>query len=102
MMCVSLTSYQRPSDSAQHKLFEVSKALHTRCNGRGRNIQQVQKSFDEHCGIVLIVPEYGDDGNHYPGDIQPGHYDQQEVVELMRLHKHDPEAIQFLADMMEI
>jgi hypothetical protein len=102
VMCETLISYDRPSESAQHKLFEVSQALLTRHNGKGRNMQQVQKSFDEHNDMVLIIPDYGDDDSRYPGNIQPGHYDQQEIVDLMRLHKHDPEAIQFLADMMEV
>jgi len=49
----------------------------------------------------LVVPDHDSDSEVYPGGIEPGRYDINEVVELLRAHKHDPEAIQFIADMME-
>ena len=50
----------------------------------------------------LQIPEHedGPDGR-YPGDIEPGTYSLNEVVELLRKHKGNPDAIQFIADMLE-
>ena len=50
----------------------------------------------------LLIPDYGTDLTAtYPGDIEPGQYRGNEVVDLLRLNKHNPEAIQFIADMLE-
>lgn len=50
----------------------------------------------------LIVPDYDPlDPQPYAGDIRPGTYTLNETVALLRQHKDDPEAIQFIADMME-
>jgi hypothetical protein len=50
----------------------------------------------------LLIPEYDlEDPQPYPGDIQPGEYQGNEVVELLREHADDPEAIRFIADMLE-
>ena len=51
--------------------------------------------------IVLEVPE-PDEGQSNPGDINPGEYNLQDLVELLRTHESDPAAIQFIADMMEV
>lgn len=49
---------------------------------------------------VLLIPE-PDEGQTYPGNIQPGDYTMNELVCLLRTHKNNPEAIQFIADMLE-
>ncbi len=52
---------------------------------------------------LLVVPDYCAHCGQtkYPGDIKPGAYTTNEVVALLRKHKHNPEAIQFIADMLE-
>lgn len=53
-------------------------------------------------GRFLLIPDYDeDDPQPYSGDINPGWYSQAEFVELLRRHKDNPDAIQFLADMLE-
>ena len=50
----------------------------------------------------LLIPEYDpEDPKPYPGDIQPGVYEGNELVELLRQHSANPEAIRFIADMLE-
>ncbi len=49
---------------------------------------------------VLIVPAL-EKGQTYPGDIKPGSYNWADLIGLLRRHKDNPAAIQFLADMME-
>ena len=50
----------------------------------------------------LLIPEYDPDGpKPYPGDIKPGVYEGNEVVELLPQHSANPEAIWFIADMLE-
>ena len=51
--------------------------------------------------IALVIPDY-EDNKEYPGGIKPGRYTMNEVVDLLRIHSFDPEAIQFIADMMEV
>lgn len=55
------------------------------------------------CPRLLLVPDYCPSGKErkYPGGIKPGSYTTNEVVALLRQHKHNPAAIQFLADMLE-
>ena len=50
--------------------------------------------------FVLDVPE-PEEGKGNPGDIDPGEYSLQDLVELLRTHKGNAEVIQFIADMME-
>ena len=51
---------------------------------------------------TLLIPDYNpQDPQSYPGDIQPGEYQGNEVVELLRKYAHNPEAIRFIADMLE-
>ena len=68
------------------------------------------KALCGNCGALLserqvldqvIIPEK-DEGGPYPGDIQPGYYDIRGLVDLLRRHKGNPEAIQFIADMVEL
>ncbi len=51
---------------------------------------------------MLLVPEYDpDDPQPYPGGIEPGVYFLSGLVALLREHAEDPEAIRFIADMLE-
>lgn len=52
---------------------------------------------------LLVVPDHepGDEPEPYPCGIWPGKYSRNAVVALLRSHKHCPDAIQFIADMME-
>jgi hypothetical protein len=51
---------------------------------------------------TLLIPDYDpQDPQPYPGDIQPGIYEDNEIVELLRQHCHDPEAIYFITDLLE-
>jgi len=49
---------------------------------------------------LLVVPET-EERETYPGGIEPGYYTRNEVVALLREHKDNPSAIQFIADMLE-
>ena len=51
---------------------------------------------------TLIIPDHDPEApQSYPGDIQPGAYSSNELVELLREQTHNPEAILFIADMLE-
>ncbi len=51
---------------------------------------------------MLLIPAYDEDQPEpYPGGIEPGAYSRNEVVVLLRKHADDPEAIRFIADMLE-
>lgn len=50
--------------------------------------------------VMVVIPP-NDEPAAYPGDIKPGYYTRNQVVDLLRKHKDNPEAIQFLADMLE-
>ena len=89
-----------------HKVLEIS--LH-RCSVRvcdacakellKKLAARINQVFD--VNLTVVIPEHEEDGVTHPGDIEPGVYDLNEIVELMRVHKRDPKAIQFLSDMME-
>ena len=50
----------------------------------------------------LIIPDYDPyDPKPYPGDIKPGSYSKAKVKELLKKHKSNPKALQFLQDMLE-
>ncbi len=52
---------------------------------------------------IIIIPDYDpEDPKPYPGGIKPGHYTINEFVQLLRDHSHDPAAVHFLADMLEV
>ena len=38
----------------------------------------------------------------YPGDIRPGYYSKPEVKKLLKKHKNNPKALQFIRDMMKV
>jgi len=51
---------------------------------------------------ILLIPEYDPDNPEpYPGNIQPGQYTLSQLVGLVRKHTGDPDAIRFIADMLE-
>lgn len=50
----------------------------------------------------LIIPDYDPyDPKPYPGDIKPGSYTESQVKKLLKKHKDNPDALQFLRDMLE-
>jgi hypothetical protein len=50
----------------------------------------------------LIIPNYDPyNPKPYPGDIKPGYYSKAKVKKLLNKHKDNPEALQFLQDMLE-
>lgn len=49
----------------------------------------------------LIIPEPEAPGRPYPGGIAPDVYNLVELVHLLRDHADNPEAIRFIADMLE-
>ncbi len=50
---------------------------------------------------LFTVPDLSPLSGGYPGNIQPGDYTLSGLVDLLRTHKDNPEAIQFIADMLE-
>jgi hypothetical protein len=51
---------------------------------------------------ALLFPDYDlEDPQPYPGDIQPGEYRGNEVVEVLRQRSVNSEAIRFVADVLE-
>jgi len=52
-------------------------------------------------GPLLIIPDYDPiEPKPYPGDIKPGYYGKDEVDALLTKYVDNPEAMQFLHDMM--
>ena len=50
----------------------------------------------------LLIPDYDPiNPKPYPGDIKPGSYTKAGVKKLLKKHKDNPDALQFLRDMME-
>ena len=50
----------------------------------------------------VIIPDYDPyKPKPYPGAIKPGYYSKAEVKKLLSKHKRNPEAIQFIRDMLE-
>jgi hypothetical protein len=50
----------------------------------------------------LIIPDYDPyNPKPYPGDIKPGYYTEAKVKKLFKKNNDNPEAIQFLPDMLE-
>jgi len=50
---------------------------------------------------VLLIPDSENEGDPSPFGITPGYYDQSGLVGLLSRHSRNPEAIQFIADMLE-
>lgn len=51
--------------------------------------------------LKLTIPDLEQGDEPYPGGIIPGVYDLEDIVELLRHHNGNPEAVQFIADMLE-
>jgi len=52
---------------------------------------------------MVIIPDYDPHNpKPYPGDIKPGSYSRSEIKKLCKKHKDNPEALQFIRDMMEV
>ena len=52
---------------------------------------------------IIIIPDYDPyNAKPYPGDIKPGCYSKPEIKKLIRKHKDNPEALQFIRDMLEV
>ena len=52
---------------------------------------------------TIIIPDYDPyNPKPYPGDIKPGYYSKSEIKKLLKKHKDNPEALQFLRDMLEV
>ena len=53
--------------------------------------------------VIIIIPEYDPyNAKPYPGDIKPGNYSKSEIKKLLKKHKGNPEALQFIRDMLEV
>ena len=50
---------------------------------------------------LLVFPE-PEEGEEPTAGIKPGYYDQNGLVELLREHAENPEAIRYIADMLEV
>jgi hypothetical protein len=50
------------------------------------------------CNFLIL--EYDSEDQCYPGGIKPGVYEGNEIVELLRQHSANSEAIWFIADML--
>jgi hypothetical protein len=60
----------------------------------------------QHGGVsimcILLIPDYdANDPQPYPGDIKPVIYEDNEIVDLLCQHCHNPEVIYFIADLLE-
>ncbi len=52
--------------------------------------------------LLLIVPECAPGRNKsHPGGVKPGAYARDGLVRLLREHRGDPQAVRFIADMLE-
>jgi len=54
-------------------------------------------------GFVMVIPAPLTAGecDMYPGNIQPGDYTMNQVLNLLRQHLNEPGVIEFIADMLE-
>jgi len=48
--------------------------------------------------MKVLIPDHDDRSHSYAGGIEPGWYD---VAQLLRDHADDPDAVRFIADMLE-
>jgi hypothetical protein len=51
--------------------------------------------------IIIPAHDFKHEDGPNPGGIEPGRYTVNQFVGLLREHRHNPKAIQFLADMLE-
>ena len=53
--------------------------------------------------VIIIIPDYDPyNAKPYPGNIKPGSYRKSEIKKLIKKHKGNPEALQFIRDMLEV
>lgn len=50
---------------------------------------------------VLLIPEPEDENSPAPYGVAPGYYDPKQMLALLDQHKHNADAIHFIADMLE-
>lgn len=50
---------------------------------------------------VLLIPEPEHAGEPPSHGIKPGYYDAEQLLQLLDQHKHNADAIHFIADMLE-
>jgi hypothetical protein len=50
---------------------------------------------------VLLIPELEHEGDAPRFGIKAGYYNKKQLVALISNHRHEPDAIQFIADMLE-
>lgn len=51
---------------------------------------------------VLMIPDYENEGDKYPGNLQPGYYNKSQLAKLLFKNKNDVAALKFIADMLEV
>ena len=52
---------------------------------------------------MIIIPDYDPyNPTPYPGGIKPGYYSKSEIKKLLKKHKDNHEALQFLGDTLEV
>lgn len=61
-----------------------------------------QPSNHKETQLDLLIPDYEDDNEKYPGDITPGYYNPENIMKLVLFHLNNPEALEFIADMLEV
>jgi hypothetical protein len=50
---------------------------------------------------VLLIPEPASEGDPPTCGVMPGYYNAKQMLDLIEKHKASPDAIQFIADMLE-
>lgn len=59
-------------------------------------------SNENQADSVLLIPYYEEGGKEeYPGGIKPGYYNEKELIQMILQHAANPEAIYFIADMLD-
>lgn len=66
----------------------------------------VTEIHDDHIDLgneypFLLIPDYDYSNKKYPGNIKPGRYNAKQVQQMVLRNKDNPDALIFLADMLE-
>jgi len=56
--------------------------------------------FESNIKDNIIIPEYDQELN-YPGNILPGYYTQDEIINIININQSNKSVLQFIADMLE-
>ena len=87
------------ADEVEEEVMAVTRAEHTLMK------PCVREGTGEDAGarVLLVVPERcpAMEASEYPAGIEPGAYTRFEVIDILRRVKGNPEAVQFVADMLE-